>query len=85
LKSFKTNEKGYLEGLINNEYPFMPRQELPKVYQPNGAIYIIDVDAFSKNGSFFTDRTVAFEMSKKKSIDIDSMADIQKVETYVNS
>ena len=80
LKSFKTNEKGYLEGLVNNEYPFTPRQELPKVFQPNGAIYIIKTSEFLQRKTFFTEETIAFEMSQEKSIDIDTVEDIKKIE-----
>ncbi len=80
LKSFKSNENGYLEGLVNNEYPFMPRQILPKAYQPNGAIYIIEVREFLQKETFFTDKTIAYEMSAKKSIDLDTLEDIETIE-----
>ena len=80
LKCFKANENGYIEGLVNNEYPFTPRQELPKVFQPNGAIYIIKIDEFLNRETFFTDKTIAFEMSASKSIDVDTIEDIKKIE-----
>ena len=60
LKAFKENEFGYIEGISNNKYPFMRRQDLPKTYMSNGAIYIIKVDDFLKNNSFFTDKTISF-------------------------
>ena len=41
LKTFKENKDGYIEGISNNDFPFMPRQSLPPVYMSNGAIYII--------------------------------------------
>lgn len=80
LKSFKTNEKGFIEGLVNNEFPFMPRQKLPKVYQPNGAIYIIKIKEFLSRETFFTDKTIPFEMSVNKSIDVDTIQDIYNIE-----
>ncbi len=80
LKSFKINEKGFLEGLVNNEFPFMPRQVLPKVYQPNGAIYIIKITEFLKKNTLFTNKTINFTMSPAKSIDIDTFEDIKRVE-----
>lgn len=80
LKAFKQNEDGYIEGVSNNKYPFQRRQDLPKTYMSNGAIYIIKVDEFIKNNSFFTDKTVSYEMSKEKSADIDTLEDIQKID-----
>ena len=85
LKSFKSNENGYLEGLVNNEYPFMPRQVLPKAYQPNGAIYIIEVKEFLERETFFTNKTIAYEMSASKSIDLDTAEDIEKIEKQLKS
>jgi CMP-N-acetylneuraminic acid synthetase len=85
LKSFKKNAQGYLEGIVNNEYPFLPRQELPKVYQPNGAIYIVELKYFLENENFYSNQTIEFLMSAETSIDIDSVEDIKKVEDYVNS
>ena len=85
LKSFKSNEEGYLEGLVNNEYPFMPRQVLPKAYQPNGAIYIINLKTFLEKETFFTDTTIAYEMSADKSIDLDTAEDIKKIEKQLKS
>ena len=84
LKSFVKNDEGFLEGIVNNEYPFMPRQELPKVYQPNGAIYIIELKSLLEDKSFFTNKTIEFLMSTKSSVDIDTIEDIKKVESYVN-
>lgn len=83
LKCFASNDEGYLQGLVNNEYPFMPRQVLPKVYQPNGAIYIIEVKEFLEKETFFTHNTIAYEMSAQKSIDLDSPQDIEKIEKYI--
>lgn len=85
LKSFAKNDQGYLEGLINDEYPFMPRQVLPKAYQPNGAIYIIALEAFLQKETFFTKKTIAYEMSAEKSIDLDTADDIEKIEKQLKS
>lgn len=84
LKAFKENEFGYIEGISNNKYPFMRRQDLPKTYMSNGAIYIIKVDEFLKNNSFFTDKTISFVMGETKSFDIDTKEDLIKVEKYIN-
>jgi N-acylneuraminate cytidylyltransferase len=80
LKSFVANKKGYLKGLVNDTFPFTPRQELPKVYQPNGAIYIVKVNSYLKSDKLFTEKTIPYLMSSEKSIDIDSLEDIKQLE-----
>jgi N-acylneuraminate cytidylyltransferase len=77
-KSFKLDEKGYLQGVINNDYPFYPRQSLPKAYRANGAIYIIEVEAFVKKNTLLTNKTLHFEMSIESSLDIDTPNDIKQ-------
>jgi N-acylneuraminate cytidylyltransferase len=80
LKSFKKNDEGYLEGLVNDKFPFMPRQELPEVYQPNGAIYMIYKKDFLESYKLITTSTIPFMMSLENSIDIDTLDDIKIVE-----
>lgn len=84
LKAFKNNENGYLEGIANNKYPFMRRQDLPKTFMPNGAIYIIDIKEFLKTKTLFTDKTISFEMSEEKSFDIDTKEDLNKCNDILN-
>lgn len=79
-KSFKINKKGFLQGIINNDFPFSPRQELPKTYRANGAIYIIKVKEFLLSEKLLTSSTTYFEMSKDNSLDIDTLEDIKQVE-----
>ena len=78
-KSFKVDEKGYLQGVINNNYPFYPRQELPKTYRANGAIYIIKVNDFLKKKSLLADKTTHFEMTIESSLDIDNLEDLKRI------
>ena len=79
LKSFLINDNGSMQGVCNNVYPFMRRQELPPVYMANGAIYIIYVDLFKKFNSFFTKNTGAYIMPEDKSVDIDDIFDLELV------
>ena len=83
LKAFIDNQEGFIEGVRNNIYPFMRRQDLPKVYMSNGAIYITKVDEFLKNKSFWTEKTVKFVMDEIKSMDIDTKEDMQKIRRYL--
>jgi len=82
LKSFLLNKKKYMHGIHNDEFPFMSRQYLPKLYMPNGAIYIVKEKAFKKK-SLFTDKTISYVMLKERSIDVDTMEDIAVVEEYL--
>ena len=62
-KSFKINNN-YWGGLFDNEfqgeYYNLPRQKLPKTYQPNGYIDIVRPNYFMNNNSFHGDKMIAF-------------------------
>jgi len=83
LKAFNTSQEGYLQGLVNDTYPFMRRQDLPKAYYPNGAIYIIKVATFLKTQKLFTPKTLPYLMSEIHSIDIDTQADLDTINTLL--
>lgn len=76
-KTFNIDENGYLKGIINNDFPFYPRQVLPKTYRANGAIYIIKVEEFMKESTLLTNKTIHFEMSIESSLDIDTKKDLR--------
>ena len=82
LKAF-IDKNGFIEGIRNNIYPFQRRQDLPKVYMSNGAIYIVKVDEFIKNKSFWTEKTVKFVMDEIKSMDIDTREDLERIRGYM--
>ena len=63
----------------------MARQSLPKVYMPNGAIYIVKVEAFKKNATFLTKETISYTMPKERSIDVDSASDIDLIINFLNN
>lgn len=76
LKTFTINPKGFLEGIINNKFPFTPRQSLPKVFRANGAIYIIEIASFLKKNVLITNKTTHFLMDMEESVDIDCNKDV---------
>ncbi|MBI59955.1 acylneuraminate cytidylyltransferase [bacterium] len=80
-KAFKEDANGYLSGISNNQYPFMRRQDLPKAFMSNGAIYIVEVDSFLKNNSFYSNKTVSYQMPEERSVDIDSKEDLDRIES----
>ncbi len=83
LKSFLVNDS-YLKGIVNDEYPFMGRQDLPATYQANGAIYIVDIDEFQMKKSLLTEKCIPFEMDANSSIDIDNYSDLKLAEEIIS-
>jgi len=85
LKAFIETDTHYIRGISNNKYPFTRRQELPKTYMSNGAIYIIKTSEFVRNNSFFTDKTVHYVMNKESGMDIDTADDLKVVNDIILS
>lgn len=82
LKSFKL-EGCYLKGLINDEYPFMRRQDLPETYHANGAIYIVDIAEFIEHNSLLTSKCLPYVMTAKDSLDIDNIQDLSMAKSIL--
>lgn len=51
------------------------RQDLPDLYQPNGAIYIAELDWLKRHRDFYAPETVGYVMPPERSVDIDTMPD----------
>lgn len=80
----KRIENGFLVNFIDQGFEDMrPRQNLPKVYIRDGAIYGIDADEFDRLGQLVTDRCVPIISQGKKSINIDSILDFQLAENVL--
>ncbi len=73
-------KNGLLSPLFDEKFLEVRRQELPPAYRPNGAIYIISPETLRKYKSFYCNRTLAFVMNTKSSIDIDDEIDFQIAE-----
>ena len=56
-----------------------PRQTLPKAYLPNGAIYISKADKFLKQKNLFLSPLVLYKMTRRESIDIDTIEDLNRI------
>lgn len=69
-----------LRGIHADELLFKNRQSLPKVYKPNGAIYIYKIGAILANHGFYLNQTISYIMDKEKSLDIDNLHDFKKLE-----
>ena len=56
-------------------------QDFPKAYTINGAIYIIRIELFMREKTFFADSAiVAYDMDRSKSVDIDDEFDFKLAE-----
>lgn len=60
------------------------RQELPKYYRINGAIYLARIEYFLKHRNFYYKNSFAYIMDKKESIDIDDIIDFKLAEILLN-
>lgn len=78
----KIGENGYLHncgfgmesGILKN------RQDDSNYCIPNGAIYILDLDILMKERTYYTNKTMAYVMSGKDSVDIDTYDDFYYAE-----
>jgi CMP-N,N'-diacetyllegionaminic acid synthase len=81
---------GILEGkqfnaLRAHHFCFLNRQQLPPVHGPNGAVYVFDADRFTDVGGFPCQKIGAVEMPVERSVDIDTLADLNRVEEIMCS
>lgn len=84
LKDFIIDDEDRLKAIMNNKFPFTPRQQLPQTFRSNGAIYIIKADLFIQKHTLLTNNTRPFFMDKHRSIDINNMDDFIAAEDYLN-
>jgi CMP-N,N'-diacetyllegionaminic acid synthase len=56
------------------------RQQLPQYYRLNGAIYVAEWEYLCTNKGFLGDRTLAYIMPQERSVDIDTVLDMEFAE-----
>ena len=56
------------------------RQDLPAVYALNGAVYLGQTQVVRDRRTFYTDRTYGYIMPRERSLDIDTLWDLQLAE-----
>lgn len=81
---YTKNNEGQLTNLIPQETLITRRQDLPKVYVLNGAIYVATVEFLRQNKSFLTEETIGYVMPEERSYDIDSEMDFKVCELIMN-
>ena len=70
-------ENGCMKDFLKPELLNKNRQELPILYEINGAIYLAYCRYLKKNNSFFGNETYAYKMPVERSIDIDTEFDFK--------
>ena len=76
FKSFSLDANGRLQALFDERFSNMRRQDLPRAYLPNGAIYVFRCSAFLKRDGFPSNGSLPYIMSEEDSLDIDTEEDI---------
>lgn len=74
-----------LRGFIKSEYRGKNRQNLPKTYRINGAIYVGKWDIFYYKKDWFDQDTFACIMPRERSIDIDTPTDFKLAQLLMES
>lgn len=69
------HKEGYLKPFVASGKKIYRRQDLPKVYALNGAIYIAKTKLLLARRSFISVNTLPFEMPETRSVDIDTKLD----------
>lgn len=60
------------------------RQDFNEIYRLNGALYLINGNVFIKYERLETDKTMAYIMDRKSSVDIDCLEDFELAEYNIN-
>lgn len=85
IKAYIEQEDGAITGLYSLSAPYTRRQDLPKSYQPNGAIYAFSVEKFKLNNKIPRINVFPYIMSELESADIDTKEDLAHVEQLLES
>lgn len=71
---FEENQEGYLY-VCKGDGNIFRRQDAPKVYEYNGAIYVINVESLKKQHMHRFKKRIKYVMDEKSSLDLDTMND----------
>lgn len=77
---YTLDECGFVHQLIKTDMTNLRRQDLPKVYILNGAVYVAEVDWLLVRKTFVSIGTVAYLMPGERSVDIDTEQDIDFIQ-----
>ncbi len=81
---FETSPEGSLH-VCKGDGLFTRRQDVPKVWEYNGAVYVIRPESIRRMGLGEFPRRIPFEMPRSRSIDLDTPADWILAEAILNT
>lgn len=82
---YRMTEERRLEPLFPEESRIANRQELPKAYHENGAVYVAECEWLNRTRSLETEETLGYIMPRERSIDIDIKMDILVAEKILST
>ena len=85
LKYGTLSQDQTFSNVVHNSFCFLNRQDLPRTYKPNGAIYVFNSDSFLKTNNFPFDQICVIEMPEDRSSDIDTLDDFVHAERIMDS
>lgn len=80
---FTVDERKKMKPVVGLSTSATRRQDLPQVFELNGAVYVSEVGWLLEHGTFLSQETIAYEMSKANSIDIDWGLDFELAELLI--
>jgi CMP-N,N'-diacetyllegionaminic acid synthase len=80
---YQKSEGSVLRPLLELPPTFTRRQDLPKVYALNGALYLAEISWLKKKKTFINGETVGYEMPKYRSLDLDTLEDWEFAEYLI--
>lgn len=80
---YEEDKQGFLKK--SKEGSFIRRQDCPKVWEFNGAIYVINVESLKKAPPSTFKKNIKYVMNEKSSVDIDSPLDFDFAEFLIQN
>ncbi len=80
----RVKQENYLIPFIDlSDQKVTRRQDLPEVYELNGAIYLTDRHHLMNENAIYTDKVIPYVMDKRSSVDIDDEIDFKLAEVLL--
>jgi N-acylneuraminate cytidylyltransferase len=82
---YTLEKKGRLRAILKSEKKYSRRQDFPKVYALNGAVYVAKTEWVKKYKELVSSETIGYIMPKSRSLDIDNEIDFQICRIFLSN